>query len=267
MKFDFNENIIIVTGSARGIGYTIAEEYSKFGAHVIIADIDSIGGFNSAENIRKQGHLCSFKYIDLNKPETFDNFISDILTDFKRIDILVNNARAGKKANLITETIENWNLTNNVIMSSAFFLSQILIRKKKETKITSILNISSIAGILATPESPSYHVAKAALIALTKYLAVEAAKYGIRVNCILPGFIVQKEHVKRYNSVENNSYKKLSENYQPLGKVGSENDVAQASLFLTSSNSCYINGVSLILDGGATLQEQFGLSLKITNFE
>ena len=127
------------------------------------------------------------------------------------------------------------------------------------------MNISSIAGFLTTPESPSYHVAKAGIIALTKYLAVEAAKYGIRVNCILPGFIVQNEHINKYNSIENTTYKKLSENYQPLGKVGTEKDVAQTSLFLTSFSSKYINGVSLILDGGATLQEQFGLSLKISN--
>jgi 3-oxoacyl-[acyl-carrier protein] reductase len=263
MIFDFSNKIVLITGAARGIGYTIAENFCKFGAYVIIADINEQKGNETVQKLIKRGYKCSYKFLDLNDFGVLDKFIDELINEFNQIDILINNARAGGKNTLVDENFKNWDQTSNVILKSSFFLSQFLIKNCDKSKINTILNISSVAGILATPESPSYHASKGALISLTKYLAIEAGKYGVRVNCLLPGFIVQNEHLNRYNDDNNLNFRKISETYQPLGKPGNEIDVAESAMFLCSSTSKYINGVTFILDGGATSQEQFGLSFKI----
>ena len=263
MIFDFSNKIVLITGAARGIGYTIAENFCKFGAYVVIADINEQKGNEAVKKLVAQGYKCSYKLLDLNEFDKLEKFINELSDEFTQIDILINNARAGGKNSLLDEDFKNWDQTNNVILKSSFFLSQLLIKNIEKSKINTILNISSVAGILATPESPSYHASKGALISLTKYLAIEAGKYGVRVNCLLPGFIVQDEHLNRYNDDNNSNFRKISETYQPLGKPGNEIDVAESAMFLCSSTSKYINGVTFILDGGATSQEQFGLSFKI----
>jgi NAD(P)-dependent dehydrogenase (short-subunit alcohol dehydrogenase family) len=267
MIFDFSNKTVLITGAARGIGFTIAENFCKFGAHVVIADINKQKGNESVQKLIKRGYKCSFKFLDLNDFDVFDVIIDDLINEFNQIDILINNARAGGKNTLLDENFKNWDQTSNVILKSSFFLSQLLIKNREKSKINTILNISSVAGILATPESPSYHASKGALISLTKYLAIEAGKYGVRVNCLLPGFIVQNEHLNRYNDDNNLNFRKISETYQPLGKPGNEIDVAESAMFLCSSTSKYINGVTFILDGGATSQEQFGLSHKISKIQ
>ena len=263
MEITLTGKVAIITGAARGIGFSIASFFAESGASVIIADIDAVKGKDAAVVISAKGYICEYKKIDLSKPLSFETFVEEIFQKYKRIDILVNNARAGGKFGLQDENIRNWLLTTNVVLTSSFFLSQNVIKKMSKLNSGVILNISSVAGILATPESPSYHAAKGGLISLTKYLAVEAGAYGIRVNSILPGFIVQDQHIEFFSSQANSSYRQIIETYQPGGKVGTENDVAEAALFLCSDNARYISGESLVLDGAATVQEQSGLSLKI----
>jgi NAD(P)-dependent dehydrogenase (short-subunit alcohol dehydrogenase family) len=122
-----------------------------------------------------------------------------------------------------------------------------------------IVNISSVAGFMATHESPAYHAVKAGLIQLTRYLAVSAGPAGVRVNCVCPGFIVQDEHRARFDASDNAAYRKDAKAIHPLGQVGTADDVAQAVLFLSSPQASFVNGHVLVLDGGATLIEQFGL--------
>ena len=215
MIFDFSYKTVLITGAARGIGFTIAENFCKFGAHVVIADINKQKGNESVQKLIKRGYKCSYKFLDLNDFGVFDEFIDELINEFNQIDILINNARAGGKNTLLDENFNNWDQTSNVILKSSFFLSQLLIKNIEKSKINTILNISSVAGILATPESPSYHASKGALISLTKYLAIEAGKYGVRVNCLLPGFIVQDEHLNTYNDDNNSNFRKISETYQP----------------------------------------------------
>jgi NAD(P)-dependent dehydrogenase (short-subunit alcohol dehydrogenase family) len=178
------------------------------------------------------------------------------------VDILVNNARAGRRLGLLEESEENWDLAVDVGLKAAFFASQAVIKLMADRGGCRIVNIASVAAMQVTNESPSYHAAKAGVLQLTKYLAVAGGPLHARVNGILPGLVVQDEHRPRFDSADNAAYRALAARYQPLGAVGAERDVAEAVLYLCSDRARYVSGACLVLDGAATAQEPFGLLLR-----
>ena len=171
--------------------------------------------------------------------------------------VFINNIRYRNTENL--DAIENWNKSLQLNLTTPFVIS------KKMIDISdgpgSICHISSIASNLITNEDYSYHVAKAGLNALTKYMALYGAKKNIRSNAILPGLIVQQEHLNKYHHDNNKSFKELAEHYLPSNNPGTENDVANLILFLCSKKASFINGETIVIDGGASVQDQLSLLL------
>jgi len=127
-----------------------------------------------------------------------------------------------------------------------------------------IVLLGSVAGRLIGLESPSYHIAKAGIAHLTKYLAVSAGEYGVRVNDVSPGFIVKDEHRARFEQPDNEEYRLAAARIHPVSRVGSSDDVAEAVLFLVSDKSSYITGHSLNIDGGTSVQEQWLVATRET---
>lgn len=263
MSGDYDGKTALVTGSARGIGRTIARRLAEEGARVIIADINVEAGLSTAEFLRQAGHDASFLLVDLSVSGAGAVMIDTAVKLVGSVDLLVNNARAGKRQSLLEETEENWDLAIDVGLKSAFFASQATIAHLRKTGHRgAIVNVASVAAVLATNESPSYHASKAGLLQLTRYLAVAAGPHGVRVNCVLPGLIIQDEHRARFDAADNEAFRKAASRYQPLGDVGSEADVAEAVVYLCSERARYVSGSCLVIDGGATVQEQFGLLLR-----
>jgi NAD(P)-dependent dehydrogenase (short-subunit alcohol dehydrogenase family) len=259
---EFSGRTAVVTGAARGIGRVISRRLAEQGARVIIADLNDEGGIKAVEELRATGAQADFLQIDLSLAGAGARLIEHSLQLAGRVNILVNNARAGKRLELSAETEANWDLAVTVGLKSAFFAAQAAIESMSGSGGGSVINIASVAAVLATNESPSYHASKAGILQLTRYLAVAAGRHGVRVNCVLPGLIVQDEHRRRFEGADNKAFREQAEFYQPLGRVGSADDVAEAVLFLSSQRSRYISGASLVLDGGATVQEQFGMLLR-----
>lgn len=257
---------VIVTGGARGIGLCVAKTFATSGAHVVIGDLDHARGESAVLAIQQQGGQASFVPVDLVEAGEAARLVDVASGISGRLDVLVNNARAGQRVTLDEETEANWDLTVNVSLRAAFFASQAAVRVMSKTGGGAIVNIGSVASVLATNESPSYHAAKAGLLQLTKYLAVAAGRSSVRVNCVLPGLIVQEEHRDRFESSDNISYRVRAEFYQPLGKVGTESDVAEAVRFLTLPAASYISGACIVVDGAATVQEQFGMLLRLPKY-
>ncbi len=255
----------LVTGAARGIGLGIARGLAEKGARVIIADVNDEKGEKAAKDLRDQGHAADFIHADLFIPGAGAAMVDAVIDLADGVDILVNNARAGRRLGLLEETEENWDVSLAVGLKAAFFASQATIRFMADRGGCSIVNVGSVAGVQVTLESASYHASKSGLLHLTKYLAVAGGPYHARANCVLPGLIVQEEHRPRFESNENEAYRALAAGYQPLAGVGSERDVAEAVLYLCSNRARYVSGASLILDGAATAQEPFGLLLQKFN--
>jgi NAD(P)-dependent dehydrogenase (short-subunit alcohol dehydrogenase family) len=252
----------LVTGAGRGIGLGIARRFAEEGAHVVIADVNVEKGIQAAQELRARGLAVTFVPADLSVSGGSEAMVDAVARLTGRVDVLVNNARAGRRLGLLDETAENWDRAVGVGLKAAFFAAQATIRLMAERGGCRIVNVASVAAIQATLESPSYHAAKSGLLHLTKYLAVAGGPYRASVNCVLPGLIVQEEHRPRFNSEGNEAYRAMAASYQPLGEVGAEQDVAEAVLYLCSERARYVSGACLTLDGAATAQEPFGLLIR-----
>jgi 3-oxoacyl-[acyl-carrier protein] reductase len=259
---EYRGKTALVTGAGRGIGLGIARRLAEEGAHVIIADVSREKGAQAAVNLCARGLTVDFVPIDLSVPGGGEAMVAEAARLSDRVDVLVNNARAGSRLGLLEETEDNWDQAVAVGLKAAFFAAQATIRLMAKRGGCRIVNVASVAGIQATLESPSYHAAKSGLLHLTKYLAVAGGPYRAYVNCVLPGLIVQEEHRSRFNSEGNAAYRAMALSYQPLGEVGTELDVAEAVLYLCSERASYVSGACLTLDGAATAQEPFGLLMR-----
>jgi NAD(P)-dependent dehydrogenase (short-subunit alcohol dehydrogenase family) len=260
---DYSGKVVAVTGAARGIGRNIAARFAAAGAQVYLCDVDADLGRKAADALRAKKLKAEFVAADLSTASGATSMISGIASKAGRLDVLVNNARAGKAAALLDETEASWDLGMSVTLKGAFFASQQAVRVMSSHGGGAILNIGSVAAHLATHESPAYHAAKAGLVQLTRYLAAAAGAAGVRANCICPGFIVQDEHRARYDGAPNAAYRAAAEAMHPLRKVGSSDDVAELALFLCSDRARFVSGEVVVLDGGATIQEQFSLLRRI----
>lgn len=253
---------VLVTGAARGIGLSIARRMAEEGAHVVIADVNIEKGTQAIQDLRARGLCVDFVPADLSVPGGGEVMVAAAARLMGRVDVLVNNARAGRRLGLLEETEENWDQAMAVGLKAAFFAAQATIRMMADSGGCRIVNVASVAAIQATLESPSYHASKSGLLHITKYLAVAGGPYRAHVNCVLPGLIVQEEHRLRFDSDGNEAYRDIASSYQPLGEVGSEQDVAEAILYLCSERARYVSGACLTLDGAATAQEPFGLMMR-----
>jgi NAD(P)-dependent dehydrogenase (short-subunit alcohol dehydrogenase family) len=259
---EFSGQTALVTGAARGIGLAIARALAAAGARVVIADVNAAAGDPAAASLRADGHAADFLPLDLAAAGAGSALIAATARLTGSVDVLINNARAGRRLGLLDETEANWDLAQDVGLKSAFFASQAAIKLMADRGGCRIVNIASVAAVLATNEAPSYHATKAALVQLTKYLAVAGGPHRARVNAVLPGMIVQDEHRPRFEATGNEAFRATTRRYQPLGEVGSEQDVADAVLYLCSTRSRYVSGTCLVIDGGATAQEPLGLLLR-----
>lgn len=255
----FTNKVAVITGGGRGIGKIIAQTLGLEGARVVIVDIDRKKTEATIDELRRKNIQVESLCIDLSRKGIPQKMIRSVVQRYGSIDILVNNARAGKHTTLFTETEESWEQGLSVTLKAAFFASQEGIVQMAKTGGGSIVNISSIEAHLVGHDSPVYHIAKAGILQMTRYLAVYAGKYNVRVNALNPGFIVQDEHRARFHRKDNARYRSIASFCHPLGRVGVSGDVAAAVTYLCSPQAAFVTGQCFAVDGGLSLHEQSGL--------
>ena len=253
----FNEQIVLVTGSSRGIGAAIAKAFAAEGATVIINYLkNSAAAIDTAEKCNKLGGYAKIIQADVSSGEQIQILIDEILQDFSKIDILVNNAFKpyifdSENRKQFHET--SWNdyqeQLDGVLFSSYTLCQTILPIFKKRTK-GNIINIAS--DLVARPTIPyhDYMTAKAALIGFSRNLAMEVGQFGIRVNCVAPGLVYPTDG--SMNTKE--GLKEMIINQTPLRRIAAPEDVAGPVLFLASSWSGFITGQTLYIDGGMVMR-------------
>ncbi|MHB8694539.1 MAG: SDR family NAD(P)-dependent oxidoreductase, partial [Solirubrobacteraceae bacterium] len=235
-----------------------APPLAAIGAHVVVADIDSESAERAAAELGGSVVLC-----DLAAAGGPRVLVQEVAERNGRLDVLVNNARSGERAEAMEETEESWEATMAVTLRAAFFASQEAIRLMARTGGGAIVNVASVTALLVSHESPAYHAAKAGLVQATRQLAVVGGPQRVRVNAVLPGFIVQDEHRERYESAENAAYREVANEVHPLGRVGRAEEVGSAVAFLVSDDASFITGQTLTVDGGLTVQEQSSLVFRL----
>jgi len=260
---NFKGKTIVITGAARGIGKNIAARFASLGARVVIIDMNRDLLETTAQEFTKKGWDVLPSEFDLTKTHRISEYVTNLIKRYGSVDILVNNAKAYKHNAPLSETVDNFDLAVDVSLKAPLFFSQSMINeitvKAGAVQPRWIVNISSVVAGHICRESAGYHLTKASLENLTRYLAVHGGDKGVRVNAIRPGFIVQDEHRERYSRSDNKTYRDMSRFCHPLKCVGRSDDIADATMFLCSPMARFITGQVLTVDGGLTLQDQWDL--------
>jgi len=248
MKENEPKKIAIVTGGASGIGFAIAEKFVKNNITTII-----IGRNEEKLNLAKNrlGVLCEPVVFDLNNLSAIPEMIKKLVEKYSKINILVNNAGINLKKEFTEVTDEDFEKIIHTNVQSIFTISREVVKLMIENKSGSIVNISSMASQYGLPKVIAYSASKGAIEAMTRAMAVELSPKGIRVNCIAPGFIATDMSAKALNNDQERKNKVLSRT--PMGELGAPSTIGDAALFLASSESAYITGVVLPVDGGNSI--------------
>lgn len=246
--FELSGKRAVVTGGSKGLGYAIAKAFVEYGAEVIITgrnknDIDKA--------CEKLGSKCKGVAFDMNNLEAIPAFVQETETTYGTVDILVNNAGVHLKKDAVEVSDEEYAAIIRINQQAVFALSREWAKKMMRRENGSILMVSSMASRYGIPKVIAYTAAKSAVEGMTRALAVELSPYGIRINCIAPGFIETEMSSKALNNDPERKNKVLSRT--PMNRLGSPVDVAMAALYLSSPAAAYITGVVLPVDGGNSI--------------
>ena len=249
--------VAIVTGAAMGIGKACAELLAGEGAAVAITDCEVAAGREVNDAILKNGGRSIFVEHDVSREDHWERVIADVLKAFGRIDILVNNAGVGRFGDVEHTTFDEWHSILRVNLDSVFLGTKHAIPSMRAAGGGSIINISSIEGLIGDPQLAAYNASKGAVRLLTKSAALYCARErtNIRVNSIHPGYILTPmvEHALA-SSADPDGMRKAIEALHPVGHMGLPMDIAYGVLYLASDESAFATGSELVIDGGYTAQ-------------
>ena len=239
----------IVTGGSRGIGEAIVKLFLSEGANIYSLSRSEGKSYNEfKKQAESNGSFFKWLKTDMSDRESIKNTLSEILKESASIDILVNNAGITRDGFIFRMKDEDWDDVISTNLTSAFELCRGLARTMIKQKSGSIINTSSVVGLMGNAGQVNYSASKAGLIGLTKSLAKELASKAVRVNAVAPGFIDTS-----MTEALGDAAREALENIIPLKRTGKPEEIAQAVLFLASDNSSYITGQVLAIDGGMTM--------------
>lgn len=241
---NFQGKTVIVTGSTRGIGNVIAVKFASLGANVMLSGTsDSV--YTIVDSLKEEGFSVAGYSGDLSNPVVAQGLIEKTIEVFGGIDVLVNNAGITCDKLLIRMEEEDWDNVMNVNLKSAYLCTKAAARIMMKKRSGSIINISSIVGLMGNAGQANYAASKAGLIGFTKSVAREFAARGITCNAVAPGFIETQMTDSLSAEIKENYLKSI-----PLGRYGTSYEVADLVVFLASGSARYITGQVINIDGG-----------------
>jgi 3-oxoacyl-[acyl-carrier protein] reductase len=246
----FQDQVVVVTGAGRGIGYTLAERFCNEGAKVIIAEKDADTGTASAQKLS-----AAFEQLDVSSAANVKNVVDTIVKQYGRIDVWVNNAGIAHKGYAVDLEPSDWDADVGVMLSGAFYCANAVGKVMIEQQRGSMVNIASVNGLFAQKGRAPYCSAKAGLIMLTKVLASEWAEHSVRVNAVAPGVVMTdlvQQGIDQGIVTEQTYLSRI-----PMGRLGELNEVAEAVTFLASDEATFVTGEVLRVDGGWTAYHLF----------
>jgi NAD(P)-dependent dehydrogenase (short-subunit alcohol dehydrogenase family) len=245
----------IVTGAASGIGRATAERFAEEGGQVLCIDIDGAGVRDTAERIHASGGAVEAVEADVASREQAESFVGHCVELWGGVDVLVNNAGVnlpGVFHEVDDETIER---TLAVNVKGPIYASQAAIPKMIDRGAGSIVNVSSVNGIVAEPYLTVYAASKGAIVMLSRGIALDYAKQGVRCNAICPGWVdtpINYAHAEMLGGLDK-VYDSI-DSFQPIGRPGEPREIANVALFLASDEASFLTGSIVVADGGMTAQ-------------
>jgi NAD(P)-dependent dehydrogenase (short-subunit alcohol dehydrogenase family) len=245
--------VAIVTGGSSGIGRAISLLFAREGAKVMIADINSAE--DSLATIRNAGGQAEFIKTDVSDSSQVRRLVSETLRMLGTVDVVCNNAGI-ELLKLLTETGEDeWDRVIDINLKGPFLVSKYVLPHMMSKKDGVIVNIASQLGVVGAERFSAYCASKGGLILLTKAMALECAKYGVRVNCVCPGAIETPMLDREVNLEKRPDEARIRfVSKHPVGRLGSPEEVANAVLFLASDKASFITGEALLVDGAYVAQ-------------
>ncbi len=244
------ERVAVVTGAGRGIGEAIATRLCEEGAMVVVSDIDLSAAKRVSARLNEEAHRTLAVKADVGKKAEVEAMVEAAVKAFGKVDILVNNAGISVVGASVDLEEERWRTGIDVMLNGVFFCCQAAGKEMIGQRSGKIINIASVNGIVAFPERACYCSAKAGVMALTKVLGSEWARFNINVNAVAPGY-VETDLVKDLAGRGVLDASELASR-TPMGRMARSTEIADCVLFLASDESRYIEGQTIVVDGGWT---------------
>jgi NAD(P)-dependent dehydrogenase (short-subunit alcohol dehydrogenase family) len=252
---DFAGKVVLVTGAASGIGRRIAECFAEQKAQVVAADINLEGVREAAGKWLDRGLAVVPLKIDISAQAEVEQAIAQIIAQFGRIDVLVNDAALDQQVMPLAEMdVAMWDRIMSVNVRGTFLVSRFVLPHMIKASHGAVVNVASDLGYIVAPGLGAYCTSKGAVLQLTRVLAAENGPYGIRVNALCPTMVdtpMARRTIDSHPTPE--AWVEEIKQGTPLRRLGTVDDVANAALFLASEDAAYINGVCLPVDGGRTI--------------
>ena len=241
----FDGRAALVTGGASGIGKATATRIAAEGGSVVIADVqDEVGAAVVAEIEQSGGAVAAYVHLDVTDEQGWTDAVASTLDMLGGLDILVNNAGIGDTEPLEVTTVDTWNKVVAVTQTSVFLGMKAAAEALKQSGHGSVVNISSMYGIVGSGVSPAYHAAKGAVRLLTKTTALGWAKEGVRVNSVHPGYVD--------TPILGDTDRNMLVGATPMGRLGQPDEIAAMITFLASDDASFVTGAEFVVDGGYT---------------
>ena len=256
---ELDGQIAIVTGAGRGIGRATALELARMGADIVVAELDRAGADRTASEVKGLGRRVLIVPTDVTSRADLQAMADRARGEFGRIDVLVNNAGIYRAALPLDVTEEHWDAVLDVNAKAVFFASQAVLPAMIAQKRGNIISLASLAGKIGSRNNLPYNASKAAVISITKSLALAHAADGIRVNCVCPGFVetdmwtmvAREQGALQGMAPEEFTRQRLAQ--IPLGRMETPQDVANVIAFLASSRAGYMTGQAINVTGGVIM--------------
>ena len=251
LMFRLDDKVTLVTGAGSGIGAAIAQTFARAGATVLVADRDEPAGEKAVRTINDAGGKASFVLLDVSREDECQRRAAEVLAAQGRLDVLVNNAGIGHVGTILQTEGADLDRLYAVNVRGVFNLCKAFLPAMLARKSGNIINIASIGGVVGIKDRLAYATTKFAVVGMTKCLALDHAKDGIRVNCICPGrvetpFVAAR--LKEYPEPER-AYREMAST-QAIGRMGRPEEIAAAALYLASDEAAFVTGTAHLADGG-----------------
>ena len=248
VQFNLQDQVVVVTGAAQGIGASCATRLAQDGAAIALWDVDDARGQALAQALVGDGRRATYQHCNVASKAEVDAAVAATLQAFGRIDGLVNNAGIFKAADFLDITEADWDAVLDVNLKGSFLVGQAVAREMAKTGGGAIVNMSSVNGLMAIPSIASYNVSKGGINQLTRVMALSFADQGVRVNAVAPGTIATE--LARNAVLGSDEARARIMSRTPMKRLGEPSEIADVTAFLLSDAASYVTGEIVVVDGG-----------------
>jgi NAD(P)-dependent dehydrogenase (short-subunit alcohol dehydrogenase family) len=238
--------VALITGAGAGIGRDSALAFAREGAAVAVVDVREVRAEQTAERVRAEGGNARAFTCDVRFLDQVESAVAGALAEFGRIDAVFNDAGTTRPGSVVSISLEDWEMVLDVNLRGTFNVSRAVLPHMIERGSGAIINMGSVDGLTGDRNMAAYNAAKAAIVNLSRSMAVDFGPHGIRTNCICPGVIGSPAILRMFTDERRTAMEAAT----PLRRIGRPSDIASIAVFLACEDSAYINGAAIVADGG-----------------